>query len=105
MIQNPILKGFCPDPSIIRVGDDYYIATSTFEWWPGVKLFHSKDLQHWEQIASPLRRQSQLNMLGDPTSGGVWAPCLSYDGTYFYLVFTDVKTKKGRSLCLFVILH
>ncbi|MBP3604796.1 MAG: glycoside hydrolase family 43 protein [Lachnospiraceae bacterium] len=96
MIQNPILKGFCPDPSIIRVGDDYYIATSTFEWWPGVKLFHSKDLQHWEQIASPLRRQSQLNMLGDPTSGGVWAPCLSYDGTYFYLVFTDVKTKKGR---------
>lgn len=96
MIQNPILTGFCPDPSIVRAGDDYYIATSTFEWWPGVKLFHSKDLQHWEQIPSPLRRQSQLNMIGDPTSGGVWAPCLSYDGTYFYLVFTDVKTKKGR---------
>ncbi len=96
MIQNPILKGFCPDPSIIRVGEDYYIATSTFEWWPGVKLFHSKDLQNWEQIASPLRRQSQLNLVGNPTSGGVWAPCLSYDGTYFYLLFTDVKTKKGR---------
>ncbi len=96
MIQNPILKGFCPDPSIIRVGEDYYIATSTFEWWPGVKLFHSKDLQHWEQIPSPLRRSSQLDMKGNPTSGGVWAPCLSYDGTYFYLVYTDVKTKKGR---------
>lgn len=96
MIQNPILRGFCPDPSIIRVGEDYYIATSTFEWWPGVKLFHSKDLQHWEQIPSPLRRESQLNMIGDPTSGGVWAPCLSYDGEKFYLVFTDVKTKKGR---------
>lgn len=96
MIQNPILKGFCPDPSIIRVGDDYYIATSTFEWWPGVKIFHSKDLQHWEQISSPLRRHSQLNMMGNPTSGGIWAPCLSYDGKYFYLVFTDVKTKKGR---------
>lgn len=96
MIQNPILRGFCPDPSIIRAGEDYYIATSTFEWWPGVKLFHSKDLKHWEQIVSPLRRMSQLNMIGDPTSGGVWAPCLSYDGRYFYLVFTDVKTKKGR---------
>lgn len=96
MIQNPILKGFCPDPSIIRVGEDYYIATSTFEWWPGVKIFHSKDLQHWEQICSPLRRADQLNMVGNPTSGGVWAPCLSYDGKYFYLVFTDVKTKKGK---------
>lgn len=96
MIQNPILKGFCPDPSIIRVGEDYYIATSTFEWWPGVKIFHSRDLQHWEQISSPLRREDQLNMVGNPTSGGVWAPCLSYDGKYFYLVFTDVKTKKGK---------
>lgn len=96
MIQNPILRGFCPDPSIIRVGMDYYIATSTFEWWPGVKLFHSTDLEHWEQITSPLQRKSQLDMIGNPTSGGVWAPCLSYDGTYFYLVYTDVKTKKGR---------
>lgn len=96
MIQNPILRGFCPDPSIIRVGKDYYIATSTFEWWPGVKLFHSTDLEHWEQISSPLQRKSQLDMIGNPTSGGVWAPCLSYDGTYFYLVYTDVKTKKGR---------
>lgn len=96
MIQNPILRGFCPDPSIIRVGEDYYIATSTFEWWPGVKLFHSRDLKHWEQIPSPLRRESQLNMAGNPASGGVWAPCLSYDGQYYYLVYTDVKTKNGR---------
>ncbi len=96
MIQNPILKGFCPDPSIIRVGEDYYIATSTFEWWPGVRLFHSKDLKHWEQIPSALRRDCHLNMLGDPTSGGVWAPCLTHDGKRFYLVYTDVKTKKGK---------
>lgn len=95
MIQNPILKGFCPDPSIIRVGEDYYIATSTFEWWPGVRLFHSRDLRHWEQIPSPLRRESQLNLIGDPPSGGVWAPCLSYDGERFFLIYTDVKTKKG----------
>lgn len=96
MINNPILTGFSPDPSIIRAGEDYYIATSTFEWWPGVHLFHSRNLTDWEQIPSPLRRLSQLDLTGDPTSGGVWAPCLSYDGEYYYLVYTDVKTKKGR---------
>ena len=95
MIQNPILRGFCPDPSIVRAGEDFYIATSTFEWWPGVRLHHSKDLKHWEQLPSPLNRLSQLNMLGDPVSGGVWAPCLSYDGEQFWLIYTDVKTKKG----------
>ena len=96
MIRNPILRGFCPDPSIIRRGEDYYIAVSTFEWRPGVKLFHSRDLAHWEQLPGPLRRASQLDLRGDPPSGGVWAPCLSWDGNWFYLVFTDVKTKKGR---------
>lgn len=50
MIHNPILKGFHPDPSIVRVGEDYYIATSTFEWWPGIRLHHSTDLVHWELI-------------------------------------------------------
>lgn len=96
MILNPVLKGFCPDPSIVRAGNDYYIATSTFEWWPGVRLFHSVDLMHWEQIASPLRRKSQLDMVGNPPSGGIWAPCLSYDGKQFYLVYTDVKNKRGK---------
>lgn len=96
MIQNPVLRGFCPDPSIIRAGDDYYIAVSTFEWFPGVKIFHSRDLKNWEQIGAALTRTSQIDMKGDPTSGGVWAPCLSYDGERYYLVFTDVKTKKGR---------
>lgn len=95
MIQNPVLRGFCPDPSIIRAGEDFYIANSTFEWWPGVRIYHSRDLKNWEQIPSPLRRISQLNMIGDPPSGGIWAPCLSYDGSRFWLVFTDVKTKKG----------
>lgn len=96
MIQNPILRGFSPDPSIIRVNEDYYVAVSTFEWWPGVKLFHSRDLKHWQQLPSPLRRPEQLNMIGNPTSGGVWAPDISFDGTNYYLVYTDVKTKKGR---------
>lgn len=96
MIKNPILKGFCPDPSIIRVGDDYYLANSTFEWWPGVRLWHSRDLEHWEQLPSPLNRTSQLNMLGNPPACGIWAPDISYDGKRFYLVYTDVKTQKGR---------
>ena len=76
--DNPILPGFNPDPSIVRVGDDYYIATSTFEWFPGVQIHHSRDLVHWRLLTRPLRRASQLNMLGDPDSCGIWAPCLTY---------------------------
>jgi xylan 1,4-beta-xylosidase len=91
-IVNPILKGFNPDPSILRVGDDYYIATSTFEWFPGVQIHHSKDLVNWELVAHPLNRLSLLNMAGNPTSGGIWAPCLSYHEGLFYLIYTDVKS-------------
>lgn len=94
VVQNPVLRGFCPDPSMIRVGDDYYIACSTFEWWPGVKLFHSRDLAHWQQLPSPLRRTSQLDMRGAPVNCGVWAPALSYHAGRFFLVFTDVKTQR-----------
>ncbi len=90
-IQNPILKGFNPDPSIIRVGKDYYIATSTFEWFPGVQIHHSTDLVNWELIARPLNRLSQLDMEGLPDSCGVWAPCLSHDGDTFYLVYSVVQ--------------
>ena len=57
MIKNPILKGFNPDPSICRVGDDYYIATSTFQWFPGVQIYHSKDLANWELVSHPLTRK------------------------------------------------
>ncbi|GJM73579.1 hypothetical protein HMSSN036_57950 [Paenibacillus macerans] len=82
-IINPILPGFNPDPSILRVGDDYYIATSTFEWFPGIQIHHSKDLVHWRVLTRPLNRTSQLDMLGNVNSGGVWAPCLSYDNGFF----------------------
>lgn len=91
MIQNPILRGFNPDPSIVRVGDDYYIATSTFEWFPGVQIHHSRDLVHWQLVARPLTRPTQLNMLGDPDSCGIWAPCLTHADGLFHLVYTDVK--------------
>jgi xylan 1,4-beta-xylosidase len=95
-IRNPILPGFNPDPSIVRVGDDYYIATSTFEWFPGVQIYHSRDLAHWRLLTRPLKRASQLNMLGDPDSCGVWAPCLSYADGRFWLIYTDVK-RYGRT--------
>ncbi|AOZ90925.1 glycoside hydrolase family 43 protein [Paenibacillus crassostreae] len=95
IIQNPILRGFHPDPSICRVGEDYYIATSTFEWFPGVLIHHSRDLVHWRPLTHALTRQSQLDMEGDLDSGGVWAPCLSYDNGTFYLIYTDVKSRQG----------
>src|SRR5215831_14749127 len=95
-ITNPILPGFHPDPSIVRVGEDYYIATSTFEWFPGVQIHHSRDLVHWRLLRQPLRRASQLNMLGDPDSCGIWAPCLTHADGLFWLIYTDVK-RYGRT--------
>ncbi|MEO0514145.1 MAG: glycoside hydrolase family 43 protein [Planctomycetota bacterium] len=89
-ITNPVLPGFNPDPSILRVGDDYYIATSTFEWFPGVQIHHSRDLVHWRLLTRPLDRVSQLDMRGIDNSRGVWAPCLSHDGKRFYLIYTNV---------------
>ena len=69
---NPILKGFHPDPCILRVNDDYYIATSTFQWFGGVQLYHSKDLITWEELPSPLSRVSQLDLKGVPISSSCW---------------------------------
>jgi xylan 1,4-beta-xylosidase len=90
-IRNPILRGFNPDPSICRVGQDYYIATSTFEWFPGVQIHHSRDLATWRLAARPLQRPDQLDMRGDPDSCGVWAPDISHVDGRFHLLFTDVK--------------
>ncbi|KAH5502216.1 hypothetical protein HBI52_171340 [Parastagonospora nodorum] len=73
----------------------YYIANSTFEWFPGVQIWHSKDLANWDLVCRPLSRKSQLDMRGDPDSCGVWAPCLTHDGEKFWLVYTDVKRKDG----------
>ena len=95
-LRNPILRGFNPDPSIVRVGDDYYIATSTFEWCPGVLIHHSRDLANWRLVGRPLTRPSQLDMRGDPDSCGVWAPDLSYANGRFHLLYPDVK-RYGRT--------
>lgn len=96
LINNPILPGFNPDPSICRVGSDYYIATSTFEWYPGVSIYTSVNLADWTLVARPLKRQNQLDMRGNPDSCGVWAPCLSYADDMFWLVYTDVKRFDGN---------
>lgn len=95
-IKNPILPGFNPDPSICRVGDDYYIAVSTFEWYPGIQIYHSRDLANWRLAARPLNRASLLDMRGDPDSCGIWAPCLSYADGLFWLCFTDVRRFDGN---------
>lgn len=97
VIRNPVLPGFNPDPSILRVGEDYYLATSTFEWFPGVQIHHSRDLVNWQLVGRPLDRLSQLNLLGNPDSGGVWAPCLSHADGLFYLIYTDVKAWTGNA--------
>ncbi|MDW4496444.1 glycoside hydrolase family 43 protein [Sulfitobacter sp. D35] len=96
MIRNPILPGFNPDPSICRVGEDYYIATSTFEWYPGVQIHNSRDLVNWTLVDRPLSRASQLDMRGNPDSCGIWAPCLSHADGLFWLVYTDVKRNEGN---------
>lgn len=96
MIRNPILPGFNPDPSICRVGDEAFIATSTFEWYPGVQIHRSRDLVNWDLAARPLTRASQLDMRGNPDSCGIWAPCLSHAHGLFWLVYTDVKRFDGN---------
>ena len=96
-VSNPILPGFHPDPSILRVGDDYYIATSTFEWWPGVRIHHSRDLVKWTLAGHALTRRSQLDLCGNQASGGVWAPALSQANGLFWLVYSDIKAFNGCS--------
>ena len=96
-IQNPVLPGFFPDPSLCRVGDDYYLANSTFEWFPGVPLHHSRDLAHWRRVGHALTRSSQLDLRGVADSAGVWAPSLSYADGHFWLIYTNLRqTGMGR---------
>ena len=94
-VTNPILPGFHPDPSIVRVGEWYYIANSTFEWWPGVRIHRSRDLANWELAGYALTRKSQLDLRGNPDSGGVWAPCLSFADGRFWLIYSDTKALNG----------
>ena len=88
-INNPILTGFNPDPSMLYVEPYYYIATSTFEYYPGVQIHRSLDLVNWEVVARPVCK-TNIDMTGITPSCGVWAPCLSYCDGVFYLVYSNV---------------
>ncbi|MBQ7955616.1 MAG: glycoside hydrolase family 43 protein [Lachnospiraceae bacterium] len=89
--KNPILSGFYPDPSICAVGEDYYLINSTFAYFPGLPIMHSKDLVHWEQIGNAMDRNSQLPLSGCGHSQGLFAPTIRYhEGTY-YVICTNVS--------------
>lgn len=89
--NNPILSGFYPDPSICRAGDDYYIVNSSFVYAPGVPIFHSRDLAHWEQIGNILNRKEQLPVEGSEISRGIFAPTIRYHEGLFYMITTNVS--------------
>lgn len=92
--HNPILSGFYPDPSVCRVGDDYYLVTSSFVYYPGLPVFHSKDLVNWKQIGHGIHRTSQLDYKNCETSLGLWAPTIRYHAGRFYIINTFVS--EGR---------
>lgn len=89
-VTNPILPGFYPDPSICRVEEDYYLVTSTFAYFPGVPIFHSRDLVNWKQIGNILDREEQLELLGVEHSGGIFAPTLRFHKGIFYMITTNI---------------
>jgi len=86
--ENPILPGFYPDPSICRVGEDYYMVNSSFSFFPGVPIFRSSDLSHWKQIGYILDRPSQLNLTNQRISAGIYAPSIRYHDGIFYMITT-----------------
>ncbi|THE11851.1 glycoside hydrolase family 43 protein [Bacillus timonensis] len=88
--KNPVIPGFYPDPSICRVGEDYYLVNSSFAYVPGVPIWHSKDLVHWRQIGYCLTRKSQLQLNNSAISGGIFAPTLRFYNGRFFMVTTNI---------------
>ncbi len=98
MIQNPIFKGFNPDPCVCRKGDDYYVAVSTFEWLPGIPVYHSKDLKHFE-LYSHVLSSPEFNALQKlPSAKGIWAPNLTYceEEDLFYVIYGVMNSMNAR---------
>ena len=85
---NPILTGFYPDPSVVKVGTDYYLINSTFAYFPGLPVFHSKDLKNWKQVGNVISRPSQMNFMGHRMTRGLFAPAISYNNGLYYVVCT-----------------
>lgn len=98
MIKNPILPGFNPDPCICRKGEDYYMAVSSFEWFPGIPVYHSKDLKNWELYTHVLTDDSLVDLKKLPSAKGIWAPCLTYceKEDLFYVVYGVMNSMNAR---------
>jgi xylan 1,4-beta-xylosidase len=89
-IVNPILTGFYPDPSVVQVGTDYYLVNSTFSYFPGIPVFHSKDLKNWKQIGNVIDRATQMDFMGEKLTRGLFAPAISYHNGTYYVTCTDI---------------
>lgn len=96
--DNPILPGYAPDPSIVRVGEDYYLTNSTFEYFPGLPIYHSRDLVNWELIGHALHRESQVDLDSADSSGGVHAPTIRYHDGTFYVIVTNIVDNQPVNL-------
>lgn len=98
MLKNPILPGFNPDPCICKAGDDYYMAVSTFEWMPGIPVYHSKDLKNWELYTHVLTDDETVDLKKLPSAKGIWAPCLTYceKEQLFYVVYGVMNSMNAR---------
>jgi xylan 1,4-beta-xylosidase len=97
IFKNPVISGFHPDPSICKAGDDFYLVTSSFEYFPGIPIFHSKDLVNWEQMGHVLTRESQLPLKrvhSYTTSQGIYAPTIRYHHGRFYVITTNITIRK-----------
>ncbi|MGW1622822.1 glycoside hydrolase family 43 protein [Streptomyces sp. NPDC002172] len=91
-LHNPVLRGFAPDPSLVRAGDWYYLANSSFEWFPTIPIHRSRDLAHWEYAGHVEGAAPGDSLAGVPDSGGIWAPSLSWDGERFWVVYSVVRS-------------
>ncbi len=99
MIKNPVLQGFYPDPVICYINNSFYIANSTFEYYPGVTISKSEDLANWKTVSYPLKHNKHMNLIGIRNSCGIWAPCLSHCDGISYLVYTEVRSFLGENNC------
>lgn len=98
MIQNPVFKGFNPDPSICRRGDDYYVAVSSFEWFPGLPVYHSRDLKHWQLLTHVLTDDNNPDLKKLPSAKGIWAPSLTWceEERLFYVIYGVMNSMNSR---------
>jgi alpha-N-arabinofuranosidase len=92
-LVNPIMTGFYPDPSIVKVGTDYYLVNSTFSYFPGIPVMHSKDLKNWKQVGNVISRPSQMNFMGDRMTRGLFAPAIEYHNGTYYVTCTLIDHK------------